>query len=206
MHSVKDQFHRLYYESSVWCNTLWLGIPTLKCPLDLWIYQEIIFDTKPDCVIETGTAFGGSAYYIATICDLVDRGEVITVDVEDRGGRPVHNRITYMLGSSTSQEILNTIRERIKDKSRILVILDSDHSEAHVRSELRIYSEFVTRGSYLIVEDTNVNGHPVGASIGPGPMEAVDAFLKDNHNFIVDIDKEKFFLTFNPRGYLKRVS
>ena len=85
------------------------------------------------------------------------------------------------------------------------MILDSDHSQAHVFQELTIYSPLVTKGSYLIVEDTNVNGHPVCPEHGPGPMEAIEEFLKKNKDFVIDGEKEKFLMSFNPRGYLRRM-
>lgn len=181
-----------------------MGIPVLKCPLDLWIYQEIIFKTRPDIIIECGTAKGGSALYLASVCDLVNNGRVITVDIEDNKDKPKHKRITYLLGSSISKQIIEKIKKLVGNK-KIMVILDSDHSKQHVLSELKIYSKFVTKESYLIVEDTNINNHPVLSNFGPGPMEALKEFLKENKNFIIDKEKEKFYLTFNPKGYLKKI-
>jgi len=96
------------------------------------------------------------------------------------------------------------VRRAVAEDDRVLVLLDSDHSKDHVLAELRAYSGFVTAGSYLIVEDTNIGGHPVSTDAGPGPMEAVDEFLAENRTFAIDESKEKFFLTFNPRGYLRR--
>lgn len=148
---------------------------------------------------------GGSALFLASMCDLVDNGKVATIDIECKEGRPTHRRITYLLGSSTSKEIVEQLRKLISDKDKVMVILDSDHHKEHVLSELRIYSEFITKGSYLIVEDTNINGHPVVPEFGPGPMEAADEFLKENKCFIVDRDKEKFYLTFNPNGFLRKM-
>jgi cephalosporin hydroxylase len=207
--SIVRDFHRLYYHSKeeTWRNTSWLGIPALKCPLDLWIFQEIIHDLKPDIIIECGTAWGGSALFLASICDLINNGKVITIDIDATRveGRPKHERIKYLLGSSTSEEIVEEIRNLIRDDHRVMVILDSDHSMEHVLNELRIYSKLVTKGSYLIVEDTHVNGHPLFPDYGPGPMEAVDEFLKENEDFVVDREKEKFLLTFNPKGYLKKI-
>jgi len=207
--SIVDQFHDFYFNShiigEVWGKSTWLGVPILKCPLDAWIYQEIIYEVQPDVIIETGTAKGGSAFYLAAICDLIGKGSVITVDIAEDKARPQHKRIKYITGSSTSPEIVGKIKEIIRPAGRIMVILDSDHAKDHVLKELNIYSSFVTKGSYLIVEDTNVNGHPIFADFGPGPMEAVENFLKRHKEFIVDAKREKFYLTFNPKGYLLRV-
>ena len=130
-------FHRIYYDSrqQTWQNTQWLGTKVLKCPLDLWIYQEIIQETRPDIIVETGTCEGGSAHYLATMCDLVGNGQVISVDIERKSTFPTHKRINYLTGSSTSEEITRQVRELVGDKKRVLVILDSDHSKAHVLRE-----------------------------------------------------------------------
>jgi cephalosporin hydroxylase len=204
--NVINEFERIYYDSMVWANgrTKWLGTTILKCPTDVWIYQEILYDLKPDVIIETGTFNGGSALFLASILDLIGNGEIITIDVEDRKDRPQHKRISYLLGSSVSKEVLDDIEKRISDKQKVMVILDSDHRKDHVLNELRLYSKFVTFNSYLIVEDSNVNGHPVQAAFGPGPMEAIEEFIRDSKDFTVDNDKEKFLLTFNPKGYLKK--
>jgi cephalosporin hydroxylase len=203
---ITDAFHRLYYDTAVWKDTYWLGVRTQKCPLDLWIYQEILQETRPDLIVETGTAHGGSALYLASVCDLLGRGEVVTVDIHPIEDRPAHDRITYLTGSSTSGEIVGELERLVTDSEQVLVILDSDHSRDHVLDELRIYSRFVTPGSYLIVEDTNVNGHPAMPEHGPGPMEALEAFLPETTEFQVDVAREKFFMTFNPRGFLRRRS
>lgn len=206
---IVDHFHKLYYDSNIFgktfVNTFWLGTPTLKCPLDLWVYQEIIYDLKPDLIIETGTAEGGSALFLATMLDILGKGEIITIDIQPNDKRPQHKRIRYLLGSSTGKEIIETVKRSARENKKIMVILDSDHSQKHVLEELRTYSPIVSRGQYLIVEDSNVNGHPVFLDHGPGPMEAIDEFLKENNGFTVDKSKEKFYLTFNPKGYLLKV-
>jgi len=200
-----ESFHRLYYDSMVWRDTYWQGVETQKTPLDLWIYQEILFELKPDVIVETGTFDGGSALYLATICDLMGTGKVITVDLEIRPYRPKHPRITYVEGySSTSAEAVAKVRTGIGQSQKVMVILDSDHSQSHVLEELKTYSGMVTVGQYLIVEDSNINGHPVLEEFGPGPMEALNIFLRESHNFEIDPSREKFYLTFNPRGFLKR--
>jgi cephalosporin hydroxylase len=202
------RFHRLYYGSSwqTWKNTRWLGVTAYKTPLDLWIYQELIVSLRPQLVVETGTAAGGSALFLATVFDAIGAGEVLSIDVEARAGRPLHDRVTYLTGSSTAPEVLAVVAERAIGKAPIMVILDSDHSRDHVLEELHAYGEFVTPGSYLVVEDTNLNGHPVVSSFGPGPMEAVHDFLGDRDDFQRGAEQEKFFLTFNPNGYLRRTS
>jgi len=201
--TIIDQFHRLYYDSVVFSNTSWLGVTALKCPLDMWIYQEIIHEVRPDVIVECGTAHGGSALFLASMCELLGKGQVVTMDVEEKPGQPQHPRIRYLLGSSTSGEIVEQVRDAVRDQDRVMVILDSDHSKDHVLAELGIYSELVTPGSYLIVEDTNL-GHPVRPDFGPGPMEAVEEFLAARTDFAADRSREKFFLTFNPGGYLRR--
>ena len=168
----------------------------------MWIYQEILWETRPNLIIETGTCNGGSALYLATLLDLIGDGKLITVDIDNAPKRPSHPRITYVHGSSIDPEITAMLQRESAKVQRVMVILDSDHSESHVSKELTIYHRFVTPGCYLIVEDTNINGHPVAWRHGPGPMEAVDKFLKSIPGFQVDVMREKFHLTYNPRGYL----
>lgn len=206
---VVTRFHRLYYDlhqfGRTWKQTSWLGAPALKCPLDLWIYQEIMAEVRPHLVVETGTAGGGSALFLASICDLLGHGRVVTIDVADAPGRPRHSRITYVQGSSVDPAVVEGVRRQIAPEDRVLVILDSDHRRDHVLAELRAYGPLVTRGSYLVVEDSNLNGHPVHPEHGPGPTEAMEIFLAESRVFEVDREREKFLLTFNPGGYLRRV-
>ncbi|MCK4249199.1 MAG: cephalosporin hydroxylase [Candidatus Omnitrophica bacterium] len=206
--NITDQFHRLYYNAGffgkTWRDTFWRGVPVAKCPLDLWVYQEIICSLKPTIIIECGTFVGGSAFFLASICDLIGCGKIITIDTVASPYRPGHMRIDYLTGSSTSKEIVDKVKAEIRDTDTVMVVLDSDHHKDHVLNELKIYSELVTKGNYLIVEDTNINGHPVDPGFGPGPMEAVEDFLEENRNFQIDRSKEKFFLTQSPKGYLKK--
>ena len=207
--SVADGFHRLWYEAGedggTWKDLRFLGVPTWKCPLDLWIYQELIHELAPDLIVETGTAHGGSALYLATLCEALDRGEVVSVDIGHWPDRPAHPRLTYLTASSTDPAAVEQVARRAGAAETVLVVLDSDHRRDHVLAELRAYAPLVTPGSYLIVEDTNVNGHPVFEAFGPGPMEAVQDFLKERDDFEVDRSREKFFLTFNPGGWLRKL-
>jgi cephalosporin hydroxylase len=204
---VARQFARLYYarvESTVF-GTRFLGIQTLKYPSDLWVYQEIISETLPELIIETGTWHGGSALYLATICDALGHGRVVTIDTDPAEPLPEHPRIGYVRGSSTDAATVAQVRDLTSEASSVMAILDSDHSEAHVSRELSIYSELVTPGCYLIVEDTNVNGHPVLRQHGPGPGEAVTKFLQEDRRYQRDADRERLLITANPGGFLRRV-
>jgi cephalosporin hydroxylase len=202
-------FHRLYYEKGLagtgtWSTTSWLGVPVQKLPLDLWIYQEIVCETRPELVIETGTASGGSALFFASLFDLLGSGRVVSIDIEERPERPTHERIIYLHGSSVSSEVVEQVQEQARGAQSVMVVLDSDHRREHVLEELRLYSPLVTPGAYLIVEDTNINGHPVYPEYGPGPTEAVREFLAKTSDFFIDREREKLLLTFNPGGYLRR--
>jgi cephalosporin hydroxylase len=206
---VVGRFHDIYYRrwregGADTINISWLGYRALKCPLDLWIYQELLVRTRPDLLIETGTSLGGSALFMASVMDVIGHGRIITIDREDRAGRPTHPRISYWLGSSVDAAIVAEAR-RAASGGRAMVVLDSDHSAAHVLQEITLYSPLVRVGDYLVVEDTNVNGHPTYPDFGPGPMEAVDKFLAENDEFVVDERCERFLMTLNPKGYLRRV-
>lgn len=201
---ISEAFLRLYAQSGVWMWTKWLGTPASKPPSDLWTYQEIICSTRPDVIIETGTWYGGSALFMATVCDQTSTGRVITIDVKERDGRPQHDRITYLTGSSVSPSIVEQVQADIAGDERVMVILDSDHSKEHVLAELRAYAPLVSEGCYLIVEDTGVAiGDP---GFGPGPAEAVEEFLEEDTSFAIDRSCEKFFITAHPGGYLRRRS
>lgn len=204
------RFQKLYLDAyllgKTWGHTYWRGVPLYKCPLDLWIYQELIHDHKPDLIIETGTCAGGSALYMADMCEMFGAGRVVTIDtLVHEAGQPQHDRVTYLTGSSTAESIVAQVREMIPRQGTVMVMLDSDHRRDHVLAEMQIYGELVSPGSYMIVEDTFLNGHPVRPNYGPGPMEAINAFLARNSEFIVDREKEKFLMTFHPRGYLRKI-
>ncbi len=208
---VLESFHKIYYENPwrTWFRTNWLGVPVFKCPLDLWVYQEIVHERSPDVIVETGTAFGGSALYLATVLDTIGKGGVTSIDIAesfDGKPRPQHERITYLKGSSTNPEILKKVRQMIPEDGEVLVILDSDHSAPHVLAELKAYAPLIRPGGYLVVEDTNINGHPVLPEHGPGPMEALKEFFQslESEGFQHDSSREKYYLTFNPMGYLQK--
>lgn len=206
------KFHKLYYSNGgrTWSgNTLWHGRKVLKCPFDLWNYQEIIYETKPDFIIDIGTGEAGCTMFLASMCDLMEKGKILSVDTENTNHAldlPEHDRIFYITGSSIDENTVSEIRRYLKFPlvENIMVILDSDHHKEHVLKELEIYSRFVRKGNYIIVEDTNLSGHPNYTDF-EGPWEAVAEFLGKNEKFVIDKNREKFYLTFNPNGYLKRV-
>jgi len=192
-------------KGSIYKSTTWMGVPCFKCPLDMWIYQEILLEIKPDLIVETGTYMGGSALYLAQICDILQNGKVITIDIDKRERRD-HPRVEYITGSSIDPSLVEAIFVNNSTAKKVLVILDSDHSEQHVIKELELFSKYVSVGSYMIVEDSNLNGHPTYSSHGPGPWEAVQQFIKKYKNFEVDKNRERFLMTFNPNGYLKKIN
>ena len=198
-----DEFHREYYDSHVWQRTFWLGVPTIKYPTDLIAYQEIIWETRPELIVECGTHLGGTALFFATLCDLIGSGRVLTIDSVALPDRPRHPRIDYLLGSSTAAGALAAVHAA-KGAGSCMVVLDSDHRQEHVLAELRLYAPLVSPGQFLIVEDTNVNGHPVYPEHGPGPAEALAEFLRECSDFERVPAGEKYFLTANPGGYLRK--
>lgn len=132
------QFHRLFYHSfqKRLEATTWMGVALNKCPTDLWIYQELLHRVRPAVVVETGTAWAGGALYFAGLCELLDHGRIVTIDIAVAEGRPDHPRITHIVGSSTAPETVDEVRRLVGDDSPVLVTLDSDHSYSHVRHEL----------------------------------------------------------------------
>lgn len=204
---VAAAFHKQWHEEQggTWHVMRWLGVKVLKTPCDLMVYQELIYRIKPALIIETGTCFGGSALYMATVCNGVGKGQIISIDI-NRPKTPVkHPRIEFYRGSSIDPKTVAHVQRRIRAlKGPVMVILDSDHHMGHVLKEMNLYGPMVTNGSYMIVEDTDIN-RSVRFDHGPGPADAVDKFMQTHHEFVVDKGCERYHLTFNPGGYLKCV-
>jgi cephalosporin hydroxylase len=184
----------------------WLGHDIIKTPMDCWVYQEIIHETRPDYVVELGVMFGGATHFYASILDLVGHGEVIGIDVSLAKARaPQSRRIKYLEGSSTAPEMVERVRAMTAGK-RVLVIADSDHEKRHVLSEIRAYAPMVHVGGYFVVEDSlnDVMGyHPVP---NEGPKAAADEFLAGNDDFVRDRRwGERYVMSLNPNGFLLRV-
>jgi cephalosporin hydroxylase len=204
-------YHVWYYGAGVWKSTSWLGVRTLKSVSDMWNYQEIITALRPRLLVEFGTAYGGSALFFAGVLDGLELDyRVLTVDTLRARIDPraiAHPRIEVMTASSTDPATAARITElKAAFPGPVFAILDSDHSAAHVGAELELITPLLDSGDYLVVEDSNLNGHPVMPGYGPGPFEAVEAYL-DAHpgSYRRDEGREaKFGFTFAPGGFLVR--
>jgi cephalosporin hydroxylase len=188
-----------------------LGIPIQKNPCDLWMVQQIIYETKPDVIVETGTFRGGSALFFAhTLSGTgLHESKVLTVDIEDACREAAtlplwEKHVKFIQGSSTDPKVVEWFREQCQGK-RVMVVLDSMHEKDHVLKELEMYSPLVTPGCYLIVEDSNSDGVPVFPG-SVGPTAAIQAFLPTpaGQQFTQDVSREAMVLTFNPGGWLKK--
>ncbi|MBK5284700.1 MAG: cephalosporin hydroxylase family protein [Bacteroidia bacterium] len=200
-------------------NFTWMGRPIIQYPQDMIAMQELIWQIKPELIIETGVAHGGSLIYYASLLELIGKGEVIGVDIDIRPHNrieierhPMFSRIKMIEGSSTSDVVLNELKKLTERKSPVLIVLDSNHTHEHVLQELKLYSSLVTAGSYLVVFDTVVEELPETFfsdrpwAKGNNPKTAVHEFLKTNHDFEIDKSiQKKLLITVAPDGYLKKI-
>lgn len=198
----------------------WLGRPIIQYPQDIIAMQEIIWAVQPDLIIETGIAHGGSLIFFASMLELIGGdGHVLGIDIDIRKHNRdeiekhrMFKRITMIEGSSIAPEIAASVRAYAANKSRVLLILDSNHTHEHVLEELRLYSSLVRQGSYIVVLDTVIEDMPADAfpdrpwGKGDNPKTAVREFLKTNDRFAIDSSIEnKLLITVAPGGYLKCV-
>ena len=201
-------------------NFSWMGRPIIQYPQDMIAMQEIIWQVKPDLVIETGIAHGGSLIYYASLLELIGKGEVLGIDIDIREHNrreiekhPMFKRIKMIQGSSISNEIIEQVRKYASGKQSILVCLDSNHTHDHVLKELELYSPFVSLQSYIVVFDTIVEDLPEGYfsqtrpwGLSNNPKTAVDEFLTKNDGFEIDTSIDnKLLISVAPKGYLKRI-
>jgi cephalosporin hydroxylase len=211
----RDYWRRLRIRGDRWLlrhqeivfTATWLGVRAFKNPLDAWIYQEIITETRPDTIIEIGGAEGGGALYLASLLDLLGGdGNVISVEIDRSHWKaPEHPRIVKVDGDSCAPETVEQVKVACGD--RVMVIHDGDHSAAAVSRDLELYAPLVSPGCYLIVEDGVIDLYRPGNGFGPGepgPLTATDAFRRRHPEFELDMSRERFVLTYNPRGYLRR--
>ena len=219
---LKEAAHRFNEESNkaqYSYNFSWMGRPIIQYPQDMIAMQEILWQLKPDLIIETGIAHGGSLIYYASILELIGKGEIVGIDIDIRKhnrqeieNHPMFKRIKMIEGSSVSGETVEEVKKLVAGKQTVLVSLDSNHTHEHVLTELNLYSPFVTKDSYIVVFDTIVEDMPddylPGRAWGRGdnPKTAVWEFLTNNAHFEVDhsIDN-KLLISVAPEGYLKRI-
>ena len=200
-------------------NFSWMGRMLIQYPEDVLVMQEIIWEIKPDLIIETGTAHGGSTVFYASMLKLLGRGHVISIDInvypenkKDLARHPLARSITLIEGSSTDPKTIASVKRLAQGKKKILVVLDSLHSHQHVLQELQLYSPLVTKGCYIVVFDTFIEDMPPHSypnrpwDKGSNPKTAVWEFLKKNSRFAIDKNlQKKLFITGCPDGYLKRI-
>lgn len=203
-------------------NFTWLGRPIIQFPQDMMAVQEIVWKVKPDLIIETGVAHGGSLIYSASLLELVGgNGRVLGIDIDIRThnrreieSHPLFKRIDLLQGSSIAPETLLAVRKFVEGKERVMVILDSNHTHDHVLQELNLYAPFVRAGSYVIVFDTLIEDMPARFfdpahrpwGKGNNPKTAVHEFLRTNNRFQIDADMHtKLQITVAPDGYLQCV-
>ncbi|EPJ86267.1 MAG: cephalosporin hydroxylase family protein [Pseudomonas sp.] len=199
-------------------NFSWMGRPIIQFPQDMVAMQEIIWDLRPDVIVETGIAHGGSLVFYASMLQLIGHGDVLGVDIDIRQhnreaieAHPMSHRIQMIQGSSIDPAIVEQVKQRIAGK-KVLVVLDSNHTHEHVLQELRLYAPLVSVGSYCVVMDTVVEDMPEDAfpdrpwGKGDNPKTAVWAYLKENQDFEIDAAiHSKLLITVAPDGYLRRV-
>ena len=225
-----DQDSSIHGLSNIWLrevirykytyNFTWMGLPIIQLPQDVFAMQEIIWRVKPDLIIETGIAHGGSLIFSSSMLELIGgEGQVLGIDVDIRQHNrveiekhPMFKRITMIEGSSIDKEIVKQVYNFAQDKRRVLVVLDSNHTHDHVFKELELYSPLVTKDSYLVVFDTAIEDMPEDFfpdrpwGKGDNPKTAVWEFLKTNKRFEIDKNMEaKLLITVAPDGYLKCV-
>ena len=198
------------FRSGAWENTRYRGVPVFKYPEDLWVYQELIEEIQPTVIVETGTCQGGSALYFQDLLDRLPdddrpRRRVVTVDISDQVAAR-DPRIHYVVGDSTHLDTLVQVERQLSPDDVVMVCLDSEHLEEHVFAELQMYAALVTAGSYLVVEDTFISRYGCqGERFQDGSSwEALQRWLPDHPEFEYDPSRDKFLLSMNPGGWLRR--
>lgn len=203
--------HRISYELT------WLGIPIIQLPEDILMMQELVHKVRPDVIVETGVAHGGSAVLYASILELLRKGRVLSIDVEIRKysrlaiqSHPLSSRITLLEGSSTDPAVLRHVREAVRPTEVVMVVLDSNHTYKHVREEMELYAPLVTPNSYLVVFDgvmEQLADVPAGSSewIRDNPAAAMRDFLAVHPEFQIDGYYNRLGVTYCPSGFLKRI-
>ncbi|KQP08317.1 cephalosporin hydroxylase family protein [Pseudorhodoferax sp. Leaf265] len=219
--ALSERWRAMALERKYMNNFSWLGRPMIQLPMDAMAMQEIIWAVKPDLIVETGVAHGGSVVLSASMLQLLGHGEVLGVDIEIRPhnrqaieSHPMAHRIRLVEGSSTAPEVVAQVRAAAAGKQRVLVFLDSNHTHEHVLAELNAYADLVSVGSYCVVFDTFVEDMPDDYvwterpwGKGNNPKTAVWEYLRSHPEFQIDKSVEdKLLVTSAPDGFLRRVA
>ncbi len=219
--ALSERWRAMALERKYMNNFSWLGRPMIQLPMDAMAMQEIIWAVKPDLIVETGVAHGGSVVLSASMLQLLGHGEVLGVDIEIRAhnrqaieSHPMAHRIRLIEGSSTAPEVVAQVRAAAAGKQRVLVFLDSNHTHDHVLAELNAYADLVSVGSYCVVFDTFVEDMPDDYvwterpwGKGNNPKTAVWEYLRSHPEFQIDKSVEdKLLVTSAPDGFLRRVA
>lgn len=222
--AVSRAFLRCGWDTKYVYSFTWMGRPVIQLPDDMIRIQELIYQVKPDVIVETGIAHGGSLIFYAGLLKAMGGGKVVGVDIEIRP----HNReaiethemfpmITLIEGDSIAEDSLNKVQEHISPDDKVLVLLDGNHTKAHVTSELELYSPLVTTGSYIVATDGIMQDLTGAPRSNPdwadnNPASAAREFVQSNSNFIIEEPKAAFnegavqkMVTYWPDGYIKRV-
>jgi cephalosporin hydroxylase len=208
---ARRYYHLWYYNTGVWQKTTWMGVQTYKSPMDMWNYQEILVSLQPSVIIEFGTWHGGSALFFSSVMQQIARRYVvISVDItasrisEKTKADPNIRLLTLSSASAEARQSIKTLRQNYPGPA--FAILDSDHSKQHVLAEMVSLRDILVAGDYLVVEDANINGHPVEKFFGPGPYEAIEEYFRMfPHDYEHDFERErKFGFSFAPNGFLRR--
>ena len=199
----------IYHQKKiVFDQVTWMGTPIWKNPLDAWIYQEIIHEVQPDVIIEIGSRYGGGTKYLANLLDMLGKGMVISIDIDRSVYNLDHERVKVLTGNSSDPKIISEVACMCRGKN-VLVIQDGDHSKKQALEDLENYSRFISVNSYFIMEDGIVDLFHYDDGLGfqeEGPLAAIEEFLSRNSHFVIDSSRERYILTYNPKGFLKRIS
>jgi cephalosporin hydroxylase/glycosyltransferase involved in cell wall biosynthesis len=202
---LRASFTEAVWRSMPWERTTWFDRELQTAPTDLVAYQEILHRVRPDFVIETGTGNGARSLFLASICDLLSHGEVVSVDYPLAEDLPSHPRLHYVPGEPHRERAVERVRKLVGEGTRVVVILGGRRDRQRTFRQFEAYAPLVPVGSYLVFADTFVNGHPVWPAFGQGPFEAMKQVLGSHGEFVSDPTMEKWSLTCNPGGYLRRV-
>lgn len=186
-------------------QTRYFGIPAVKNPLDFWIYQELLYELQPDVIIEIGNYYGGSTLALAHLCDHLGKGRVIGLDI-NHANIPAavrqHQRVTLLEGDACSN--FESVKQLLQPGERVLIIEDSSHTYENTLNVLKSYAPLIPIGGYFIVED-GICHHGLEEGPQPGPYEAIETFIAERGDFQIDRSRESFLITWNPKGFLKRI-